>query len=160
MTAAPLAPPASRLRAAALLLALAVVGGVATAGCGAARSGAGAEVGSCATTLPRAFAVVRGHGTLLELRRITDANPAGPARALTPAQRQRRARRRNLLHRMLGSHPASVCLAVFRGTFSPGSVVGSSRGGRYALVLLLANPLRVLHVAVLQWWPPRQGPGG
>lgn len=147
-----------RLRVVGLALAALLVGGLSAAGCGATRSGAGAADGSCVTALPTAFAVVHRHATLIELRRLTGANPAGPARPLTPAQRLRRARRKSFLHRLLGTHPASVCLAVFRGSFPPGSVAGARGGGRYALVLILANPLRVLHVAVVQSWPPWRTP--
>lgn len=171
----------SLTRYARALGALVLVAGM-LAGCGALRSGAGAAPGSCAITVPAAFAAVGHRGHLVRLRRLSIDALAGAALTVRPppgtaprapaagtaaatGTTPRRAHvvpttaatggpaRRNaiesFLHRLLGREATSVCVLVFQGPYPAGSLPGVSGAARYAAVLVVAEPVRVVKVVPL-----------
>ncbi|MHB2021805.1 MAG: hypothetical protein ACYCO3_00520 [Mycobacteriales bacterium] len=92
--------------------------------CAAPRSGFAPSRDICVSAVPVAFDAVHDKGQLVRVHRLRRL-------PLLP------------LHRIPES---GVCVLVFRGPYSPGSVSGTTKGGEYAYLLVTTKHPRVLGV--------------
>lgn len=96
---------------------------VCAAGCAGPRGGFAPSRDACVSALPLAFDTVHDKGQLVAVHQL------GPGR-----------------RRFLFPVAANACVFVFRGPYSPGSVIGSRSGGRYAHLVISTRHPRVLRI--------------
>lgn len=102
----------------------------AAAGCAAPRGGFAPSRDVCVSALPTAFDAVHEQGSLVSVHRLRE-----PVTRLFPPP---------------ATAPEGViCIFIFKGPYAPGSVTGTTAGGRYALLAVTTTHPRVVQVRML-----------